>query len=77
MNTYSGSRGIATLALHLGTRWRRVVNFTPPSLYPWKEPQYPLNKGLGEPQSWCERGGDKQNYVPVQEFPPQTIQPLA
>ena len=28
------NRGIAPLILNLGTRWRRVVNFTPRPLYP-------------------------------------------
>ena len=29
-----GSRGLAPLILNLGTRWRRMVNFTPRLLYP-------------------------------------------
>jgi hypothetical protein len=36
----------------LGTRWRWVVSFTLPPLYPQgKRPWYPLNRSLGGPQS--------------------------
>jgi hypothetical protein len=31
--SYGGSRGIASLILNLGTRWRSMVNFTPRPLY--------------------------------------------
>jgi hypothetical protein len=55
MKAYGWSRGIAPLILNLGTRWRCVVNFTPRSLYPGKEPRYPLNKRQGGPQ--CLSGG--------------------
>jgi hypothetical protein len=35
--------------LHLGTRWRWVVSFTPLPLYPWgKSPWYPLDRGLSD-----------------------------
>jgi hypothetical protein len=33
MKTYRGSRGVTPVILSLGTRWRRVVNFTPLLLY--------------------------------------------
>jgi hypothetical protein len=34
MEAYRGNRGIAPLILHLGTAWRRVVNFIPRPLCP-------------------------------------------
>ena len=33
MKAYRGRRSIAALILNLGTRWRRVFNFTPRPLY--------------------------------------------
>jgi hypothetical protein len=33
MKVYWGSGGIASRILDLGTRWRRVVSFTPRPLY--------------------------------------------
>jgi hypothetical protein len=52
MKTYWGSGGIALRLLDLGTRWRWVVRFTPRPLYPQgKSPWYPLDRGLGGPQS--------------------------
>jgi hypothetical protein len=35
MKAYRWSRIIAQLIINLGTRWRRMVNFTPRPLYPW------------------------------------------
>jgi hypothetical protein len=47
--------------LDLGTRWRRVVSFTPMPLYHrGKSPRYPLDRRLGAPQSQFRRcGGEK------------------
>lgn len=38
---------IVQSVLNLGTRWERVVNFTPQPPYPEKEPRYPFNKRVG------------------------------
>jgi len=44
MKAYWGSVSVALLILKLGTRWRRVVSFTPWPLYPQgKSPWYPLD----------------------------------
>jgi hypothetical protein len=52
MKTYWESGGIAPRVLDFGTRWRRVVNFTPRPLYPHgKSPRYPLDRRMGGPQS--------------------------
>jgi hypothetical protein len=61
-----GSRDIAPLILNLGTRWRWVVNITlwqlcPPP--PRKEPQYPLNRMLGGPKSWCGYSGKREKCL--------------
>jgi hypothetical protein len=48
MKAYWWSGGIAPRILHLGTRWRRVVSFTPRLLYlQGKSPWYPLETRLG------------------------------
>jgi hypothetical protein len=50
----------------LGTRWRRVVRFTPRPLYPQgKTPWYPVDKRLGGPQIRSGRGGEEKNSQPV------------
>ena len=44
------------LILNFSTRWRWVVRFTL-----WgKSPRYPLNKGVGGPQSRCGESSDKR-----------------
>jgi len=49
---------IAPRVLDLGARWRWVDSFTPRPLYPpGKEPQYPMDRRLGGPQSWSGCGG--------------------
>jgi hypothetical protein len=43
MKNYWGSGGIAPRILHLGTRWRWVISFSPRPLYPQgKSPRYSL-----------------------------------
>jgi hypothetical protein len=45
----------SSIFLDLNTRWRWVVSFKPLSLYPrGKSTRYPLDGGLGEPQSRSE-----------------------
>jgi hypothetical protein len=57
--------------LDLGSSWRWVVSFTPLPLYPrWKNPQYPLGKRLGWPQSrYGQRGEEKILYPTVTRTP--------
>jgi hypothetical protein len=63
MKTYWGSGGIVPRILHLSTRWRWVVSFTPLPLYPQgKILRYPLDRRLGGPQSRVGRG-DWAPYV--------------
>jgi hypothetical protein len=51
--------------LDLSTSWRRVVSYTNQPLYPQgKSPVYPLNRGLGGPQSWF--GGCRKEEVLTQ-----------
>jgi len=53
MKAYRRSWGIARRILDLGTRWRRVVNFTSRPLYPQgKRSWYPLHRRLGGPRRW-------------------------
>jgi hypothetical protein len=60
MKAYWGSGGIASGILDLGTRWRWVVSFTHPPLYPQgKSLWYPLDVRLGGPQSRYGRGSEK------------------
>jgi hypothetical protein len=64
MKAYWGSGGIAPF-FDLGTRWRRVVNFTPRPLYPRERaPGTHLDRRLGGPQSRSGRGGEEKNSQP-------------
>jgi len=50
ITAYRRSENTAPSILKLNTTWRWVVNFTPPSLYPFPDgniPRYPLNSRLG------------------------------
>jgi hypothetical protein len=50
----------------LGTRWRWTISFTPQPLYPrGKSRRYPLDRGLGGPQSRSECYGEKKNVAPT------------
>jgi hypothetical protein len=54
--------GIASHILNLGTKWRWVVSFMPQLLYLRdNRHRYPMDRRLGGPQSWFERGGEKEN----------------
>jgi hypothetical protein len=62
IKTYWGSGGIAPRILVLGTRWRRVISFTPRTLYPQeKSLRYALDRRLGGPQNRSGRGGEEKN----------------
>jgi hypothetical protein len=65
MKAYWGSGGIVHSFFNLGTRWRRVVSFTPRPLYPQrKSPWYTFDRRLGGPQSRSGRGGEEKNSQP-------------
>jgi hypothetical protein len=55
MKAYKRSRGIAPLIVNLGTRWRRVFNMIPPSLYPRVRPP-PVWEVLEERKIFCSCG---------------------
>jgi hypothetical protein len=75
---YWGSGGIAPRILDLGTRWMHVFSFTPRPLYlQGKNPWYPLDRRLGGPQSWSERGGEEKNSLPLLGLEPPIIQLVA
>jgi hypothetical protein len=64
MKAYWGSRSIAPRILDLGTRWRRVVTFTPLPLYPQgKNPWYPLDRRLDRPQRRAGCGGEEYGII--------------
>jgi hypothetical protein len=44
-------------------------------LTPTRNPQYPLNRKLGGPQSRFGRFGEEKNLLPRAEFEPRTVQP--
>jgi hypothetical protein len=78
MKAYWGRGRIARLILDLGTRWRRVVSFTPRPLYPQgKSHWYSLDRRLGEPQSRSWRGVEEKNLQPLTGLEPPIIQPVA
>jgi hypothetical protein len=61
--------------LDLGTRWRRVVSFTPLPLYPRKKsPRYPLDRRLGGLQSRSGRCGEEKNLA-LQGIEPEPSSP--
>jgi hypothetical protein len=73
MKTGSGSGGITSRILDLGTRWRWMVSFTPRPLYRQGEsPLYPLDRSLDEPQSSSGCGGEEKNSQPRRESSPRT-----
>jgi hypothetical protein len=78
MKAYWESGGIAPRIVDLGTRWRRVVSYTPRSLYlQGNSPWYPLDKRLGGPLSQSGRGGEEKNSQPLLGLEPPIIQPVA
>jgi hypothetical protein len=59
-----GEWSYSSAILDLGTRWRRVVGFKPPSLYPQgKCPQYQLNRRLGGAQSRSGRYEEEKCFA--------------
>jgi hypothetical protein len=57
--------------LHLSTRWRWVVSFTPLQLYPRENnPWYALDRGLAGPQNRSGRCGDEKNLLSLPGIEP-------
>jgi hypothetical protein len=76
MKAYWGSGGIAPLILHLGTRGRWVVSFTPLPLHPRrKNLRYPLHRRVGGPQSRSGRGDEEENSQPLLGIEPRSSSP--
>jgi hypothetical protein len=77
MKEYWGSGCIGPGILHLGTRWRWVVSFTPLPLYPQgKSPWCPLDRRLGGPQSRSGHGREEKNSQPLPGLEPPIIKPV-
>jgi hypothetical protein len=73
LKAYWASRGIAPRILDLGTRWRWVVSFTPPPLYPQgKSPWYPLDTRLGGPRTVLDAVVKRKIPSPRREWNPRT-----
>jgi hypothetical protein len=69
------SRGAAPLIFNLGIRWRHVVSLTLLLLYSWgKNPQYPLNRKLGGPQTWSGHFGEEKSLLPLLGIEPWIVQ---
>jgi hypothetical protein len=78
MKAYWGSGVIAPRILDLGTRWGRVVSFTPRPLYPQeKSPWYLLDRRLGGPQSRSGGSGEVKNSQPLSGLKPPIVQSAA
>jgi hypothetical protein len=73
MKAYSGSRGIAVLLLHLGTRWSTS---RPGCFIPGKETRYQLNGRLGGPQSLSGHFWQEKSHFTLPWFELRTIQPV-
>jgi hypothetical protein len=70
MKTYWGVEDLHSF-FDLGTRCRRVVNFTPRPLYPQgNRPWYPLDRRLGGPQSRSGHGGEEKDSQPLPGIEP-------
>jgi hypothetical protein len=75
MKTYWESGGVASRLLNLGTRWKRVVSFTPRPLWPQGiSPRYPLARRLGKPQRQSVHGGEEKNSQPQPGIEPQNAE---
>jgi len=72
MKAYWGNGAISPHILDIGTRWRRVVSFTPQG----KGPCYPLDRSLGGPQSWPGCGGEEKNSQSLPGPEPLIILPI-
>jgi hypothetical protein len=69
-----GSGCIAPCILNLGSRWRLVVSFTPPPLYPrGKSPWYPTDKRQHEPQSRLECCREEKTILNLPGFEPKFL----
>jgi hypothetical protein len=76
--TCMGERRYSSTLLDLGTTRRQVVSFTSLPLYPWgSNPQYPLHRRLGGPQSQSGHCGVKINLSALLGIKLQLFQPIA
>ena len=67
-----------SLILNLGTRQRRVVNFTAQLLYPWgRSPWYPLKSRVGGPQNQSRHFGEVKYLLTPPSIELHIIQPEA
>jgi hypothetical protein len=77
MKAYWGNGDIPPRILDLGTRWRRVVSFTPRPLYPQRRSTcYLLDRRLGGPRRRFGRDS-KKNSRPCQDSELPIIQSVA
>ena len=69
-----GCTGISPLILNVGGEWltSRPGRFTHGDVSP-----YPLNRGLGEPQSQSKHCREKKSFLPLSRFELGTVQPVA
>jgi hypothetical protein len=70
MKAYRGSRGMAPLILCLCARWSRGVTVAARPLCPGREPQHPLNKRLGGPQTWYGCFAEEKNLISCRIWTP-------
>jgi hypothetical protein len=69
MKVYWDRGGIAPRILHLGTRRKLVVSYTPRPLYHQsKNHLYPPDRRLSEPQNRYGHGGEEKNAQPLPGF---------
>jgi hypothetical protein len=59
-----GEWSYSSTILDFGSRWKKVVSFTPLLLYPRRKSlRYPFDKRLGGPQSRSGRRGEEKNLA--------------
>jgi hypothetical protein len=62
----------SSIILDLGIRWKLVVSFMPPLLYPsGKSHWYPLDRRMGGPQSQSGCCGGNKNLLPLPGIEPR------
>ena len=75
---YRGSRVTAPLILNLAIPWRRAVNFTLGRLQPPEGTTLPDEyEAEWAPRSRAERFREESNLLPLPEFEPRVVQPVA
>jgi hypothetical protein len=75
MKADRGSSGVALFIVNLGTVWKRVINFTPRRLYPWKRTPVPISlEPWWVPEPFWTLW--KNKLLASAGFEPQTVQPI-